>query len=46
LIKKCEFHVIKTRYLSFIISTDGIQVDPEKVIAVQKWKTPTTVRGV
>jgi hypothetical protein len=25
---------------------DGIQVDLEKVIVVQKWKTPTTVRGV
>jgi hypothetical protein len=46
LIKKYKFHVIKTRYLGFIILMDGIQVDPEKVIAVQKWKTPTTVRGV
>jgi hypothetical protein len=35
-IKKCEFHVTKTQYLSFIISTDSIQVDPEKVITVQK----------
>jgi hypothetical protein len=33
-IKKCKFHVTKTRYLSFIISMDSIQVDPEKVIAV------------
>jgi hypothetical protein len=46
LIKKYEFHVIKMWYLGFIISTDGIQVDLEKVIAVQKWKTPTTIRGV
>jgi hypothetical protein len=45
-IKKYEFYVIKTQYLGFIISTDSIQVDPEKVIAVQKWKTPTTIRGV
>ena len=30
-IKKYEFGVKKTKYLSFIISTDSIQVDPSKV---------------
>lgn len=29
-IKKCEFHVTRTRYLEFILITDGIEVDPEK----------------
>jgi hypothetical protein len=35
-IKKCEFSVTRTRYLGFIISTDGIEIDLEKVSAIKK----------
>jgi hypothetical protein len=28
------------------ISTDGIEVDPEKTVAISDWKKPTTVRQV
>lgn len=45
-LKKCEFHVTRTRYLGFIISTDGIEVDPDKISVVKNWKPPTTVKGV
>lgn len=45
-IHKCEFGVQKTRFLGFIISTTGIEVDPEKVGVILDWKTPTNVRGV
>jgi hypothetical protein len=45
-IKKCEFHIIYTKYLGFIISTEGIEVDPEKVAIVKNWEAPRTVRGV
>ena len=30
-IKKCEFSVKRTKYLGFIILTDSIRVDPDKV---------------
>jgi len=30
-IKKCEFNVKSTKYLGFIVSTDGISTDPEKI---------------
>jgi hypothetical protein len=30
-IKKCEFGVKRTKYLGFIVSTDSIKVDLEKV---------------
>jgi Reverse transcriptase (RNA-dependent DNA polymerase) len=30
-IKKCEFGVKRTRYLGFIVSTSGIEVDLEKI---------------
>jgi transposase InsO family protein len=45
-IDKCEFHVTKTKFLGFVIGSDGIAVDPEKVEAVSKWKQPESVRGV
>jgi hypothetical protein len=34
------------KYLGFIVSTDSIQVDLEKIEVIQAWKPPTTVRGV
>ena len=45
-IKKCEFNVTCTKYLGFIISTDSVEVDLEKVEAIRNWKYPTTVKGV
>ena len=33
-IKKTEYYVIRTKYLGFIISTQGLEVDPEKVSAI------------
>lgn len=45
-IKKCEFHVTHTKFLGFVISTDGISTDPEKIEAVTQWKTPKTLKGV
>ena len=45
-IKKCEFSVKRTKYLGFIISTDGIEVDPEKISAVESWQSPKTVKGI
>src|SRR6266536_213282 len=45
-IKKCEYGVKQTKYLWFIISTQGIEVDTEKVSVVRDWQAPTTVRGI
>ena len=33
-IKKSKFSVKRTKYLGFIISTDGIETDPEKTMAI------------
>jgi len=32
--------------LGFIVSTQGIQVDPEKVTTITQWGVPRTVKGV
>jgi len=45
-IKKSEFSVRRTKYLGFIISTEGIEVDPEKTETIRNWEPPTTVRGI
>ena len=45
-IKKCKFSVKRTKYLDFIISTDGIEVDPEKISAVESWQLLKTVKGI
>ena len=45
-IHKCEFHVKKTKYLGFIISTDGIEVDPAKIEVIKGWQVPTSIRGI
>ena len=34
-LKKCEFHVTRTKYLGFIISTKGIKVNPDKISVVK-----------
>lgn len=45
-LKKCEFHVTKTKYLGFIVGTDGVSVDPAKVEAIEGWEAPSNVKEV
>jgi transposase InsO family protein len=42
-LEKCAFDQQKVSFLGFIISTDGISMDPEKVAAIQEWTTPKSV---
>ncbi|RAL60329.1 hypothetical protein DID88_000105 [Monilinia fructigena] len=43
-INKCEFETVSTRYLGLIITTNGIQMDPEKVTAITSWEQPLSVK--
>jgi hypothetical protein len=45
-IKKSEFHVTRTKYLGYILTNKGIEVDADKVEALRNWERPTTVTGV
>jgi transposase InsO family protein len=45
-LKKCEWNVTCTKYLGFIVTTEGIEVDQEKISIIRDWKPPTTVRGI
>ena len=45
-IKKSEFHVNQTKYLGYVLTSQGLKVDPDKVSVLRDWKPPTTVTGV
>ncbi len=39
-LEKCEFHARSVPFLGFILSPEGIRMDPAKVEAVANWPTP------
>ena len=43
-INKSKFYTTKTKYLSLIILTNGITIDPKKVQALQEQKDPTLIK--
>jgi len=45
-LEKCQFHVNKVEFLGYIISPEGISMDPAKVAAITSWATPKSVRDI
>lgn len=43
---KCQLFRKEVKFLGHVVSAAGISVDPEKVVAVQEWAVPKTVRQV
>ena len=43
---KCQFHRMETEYLGFIISQEGIKVDPVKTKAIRTWARPTRKKEI
>ena len=43
---KCKFHPTETEYLGFIVSQEGIKVNPIKTKAIRTWKTPTKKKEI
>nr|GEW46918.1 putative reverse transcriptase domain-containing protein [Tanacetum cinerariifolium] len=44
---KCEFWLSKIQFLSYVIDSEGIHVDPAKIESIKDWaspKTPTEIR--
>ncbi|KAK8600731.1 hypothetical protein V6N12_050582 [Hibiscus sabdariffa] len=40
---KCVFCTDKLTFLGYIFSSQGVEVDPEKIKAIQEWPRPTTI---
>ncbi|CAA7026197.1 unnamed protein product [Microthlaspi erraticum] len=45
-LKKCSFCTNKLVFLGFVVSEQGLQVEEEKIKAIQEWPTPTTIGHV
>ena len=43
---KCRFSEDTVKYLSFILSKDGLKMDPSKVQTIQDWPEPRKVKDV
>ena len=41
---KCNFLQSEVLYLGHRVSSDGISTDPDKIVAVQRWLVPNTVK--
>ena len=45
-LKKCEFSTTKVEFLGFIVSTEGVSMDAERVRTVRDWPRPQSYREV
>ena len=45
-LEKCVFHQPQVEFLGYIISGEGLSMDPKRIEAVISWKGPSTVRDV
>nr|GEW80768.1 hypothetical protein [Tanacetum cinerariifolium] len=39
---KCEFWLSKVQFLGYVIDSEGIQVDPDKIESIKDWASPKT----
>ena len=43
---KTIFHAQRIYFLEYIITDNGMEIDPDKVKAIREWPTPTLVKGI
>uniref|UniRef100_A0AAQ4PQG4 Gypsy retrotransposon integrase-like protein 1 n=1 Tax=Gasterosteus aculeatus aculeatus TaxID=481459 RepID=A0AAQ4PQG4_GASAC len=43
-LEKCEFHKTQVQFLGYVISSQGVQMDKDKIKAVVDWPGPQTVK--
>ena len=45
-LKKCEFLTHRITFLGFVVTHDGVTIDPEKIKSIVEWSVPRTVHDV
>ncbi len=45
-LKKCRFHQDEVRFLGYIVSYQGIQMEEERIKAICDWLEPQSVRDI
>jgi hypothetical protein len=43
-LEKCEFSTTTVSFLGYLISTDGLRMEPARVASIETWPTPTNVK--
>ena len=43
-LNKCKFNAIEVRFYGYIITIEGIRMDPKKVLVVLEWNPPSIVK--
>ncbi|GJR26405.1 hypothetical protein Tco_1102637 [Tanacetum coccineum] len=41
-LSKCEFWLLKVQFLTHVIDSQGIHVDPAKIVSIKEWASPNT----
>ncbi len=44
--EKCVFHAQSVSFLGYIISSEGVRMDPDKVKAVVDWPSPDSLKAL
>ncbi len=44
--EKCAFHAQSVPFLGYIVSSEGVRMDPEKVKAVVEWPSPDSRKAL
>lgn len=44
--KKCVFHVKTVDFLGYVVSPEGLTMDPAKTKVIDEWPTPKTVKDI
>ena len=45
-LKKCTFMSPSVVFLGFVVSSKGVEIDPEKIKAIVDWLVPTNIHEV
>jgi len=43
-LSKCSFGQTKIKYLGYVVTQKGVQVDDSKILAIKQWPMPTSVK--
>ena len=43
-LKKCQFEIKKIEFLDFVVGTSSVKMDHSRVVSIQEWPIPTTIR--
>ena len=45
-LKKCRFHKKEMQFLGYIVSSQGIRIEDEKIKAVRYWPKPKSIQNI